>query len=220
MSANHLTPEAQRENAAALASAMGLSLADAAEALDLDIAITVDPADDTAQQIGREIAQLLCRTVRRISTAQSEETVAAELVIGSAVRRTSGINIYLSVLDGRAIISQSAHSTEACTPIPAILGLLIACYASAATLYRGLGGAFSFELPEPFVLHFDQLGIDWGSVQSPIDIGHTYIAGAGAISNGFLWAARHLDLGGQLDIADDDHVSSWQSQSPDLVQHR
>ena len=207
MSANHLTPEAQRENAAALASAMGLSLADAAEALDLDIAITVDPADDTAQQIGREIAQLLCRTVRRISTAQSEETVAAELVIGSAVRRTSGINIYLSVLDGRAIISQSAHSTEACTPIPAILGLLIACYASAATLYRGLGGAFSFELPEPFVLHFDQLGIDWGSVQSPIDIGHTYIAGAGAISNGFLWAARHLDLGGQLDIADDDHVS-------------
>lgn len=208
MSPNRLTPEAQRENAAALASALGLSLADAAEALDLDIAITVDPADDTAQQIAWEISELLGRTVRRISTAQLEGSVAAELVVGSAVPRTSGIKIYLGVRDDHAIISQSAHTTEACIPIPAILGLLIACYASAATLYHALGGILPFGLPEPFVLRFDQLGIDWASVPGPIDLSRTYIAGAGAIGNGFLWAARHLDLRGQLDIADDDHVSS------------
>jgi hypothetical protein len=34
------------------------------------------------------------------------------------------------------------------------------------------------------------------------------MAGAGAIGNGFLWAARHLDIRGQLDIVDDDRVSS------------
>ena len=208
MSANYLTPEARQENAAALASAMGLSLADAAEALDLEIAITVDPADSTAQQIAEEVSELLSRTVRRISTAQLEGDVAAELIIGSAVPRTSGINIFLAVSNDHVIIGQSAHPTEACTPIPTILGLLIACYASAVTLNRALDGALSFEQPEPFLLPFDQLGIDWTSVSKPIDLGRTYIAGAGAIGNGFLWAARHLDLRGQLDIADDDFVSS------------
>ena len=208
MSANYLTPEARRENAATLASLIGFSLADAAEALDLHVAITIDPADDTAQEIAREITELLRRTVRRISTTQLEGSVAAELVIGSAVPRTSGITIYLGVLDDHVIISQSDHPRQECSPIPGILGLLIACYACAATLYRAVGGALSFQLPEPFVLRFDQFGIDWVSVSRPIDIGRTYIAGAGAVGNGFLWAARHLDLRGQLDIADDDHVSS------------
>ena len=208
MSTNHLTPEAQRENAASLAAATDLSVAAAADALDLDIAITVDPADDTAQQIAWELSELLRRTVRRIFTANLEGIVAAEIVIGSAVPRTSGIKIYLGVRDDHVIISQSTHTTQACRPIPAILGLLIACYASAVTLYHSLAGILPFGLPEPFVLRFDQLGIDWASVAGPIDLGHTYIAGAGAIGNGFLWASRHLDLRGQLDIADDDHVCS------------
>jgi hypothetical protein len=34
------------------------------------------------------------------------------------------------------------------------------------------------------------------------------MAGAGAIGNGFLWAARHVDIRGTLHIADDDRVSS------------
>ena len=43
---------------------------------------------------------------------------------------------------------------------------------------------------------------------APIDLEHTFIAGAGAIGNGFLWAARHLNFRGQLSIADDDAVSA------------
>ena len=167
MSANYLTPEAQRENAAALAAALGLSLADAAEALNLEIAITVDPNDATAQQIAWEISELLRRTVRRISTAQLEGRAAAELIIGSAVPRISGINIYLGVCDDHASISRTAHPIEACVPIPAILGLLIACYASAATLYGALDNSLPFELPDPFVLRFDQFGVDWASVLRP-----------------------------------------------------
>jgi hypothetical protein len=34
------------------------------------------------------------------------------------------------------------------------------------------------------------------------------LAGAGAIGNGLLWVARHLDIRGRLEIADDDHVES------------
>ena len=90
MSANYLTPEARMENATTLASAVGLSLAEATEALDLEIAITVDSTDSIAQRIAGEVSELLTRTVRRVSTVELEGSVSAELVIGSAVPRTSG----------------------------------------------------------------------------------------------------------------------------------
>lgn len=208
MSANYLTPEAKRENAATLASALGLSLADAAEALDLEIAITVDSTDSIAQRIAGEVSELLTRTVRRVSTLELEGSVSAELVIGSAVPRTSGGHIFLHVTNDCAIIGRNVHAPEACAHIPAILGLTIACYASAVVLNRALDNALPFNPPEPLVLSFNQLGIDWSSVLKPIDLGQIYLAGAGAIGNGFLWAARHLNLCGQLDIVDDDCVSS------------
>ena len=208
MSANYLTPEAQRENATILASAIGLSFTKAAEALNLEIAITVDSTDSIAQRIAGEVSDLLTRTVRRVSTVELEGSVSAELVIGSAVPRTSGGHIFLHVTNDCAIIGRNAHVSEACAHIPAILGLTIACYACAVVLNRALDNALPFNPPEPLVLSFNQLGIDWSSVLKPIDMGQTYLAGAGAIGNGFLWAARHLNLCGQLDIVDDDCVSS------------
>ena len=208
MSDDFLTPEAQRENATALATALGLSVSDAAEALDLRIVITVEPMDDTAARIGYETAHLLRRTVRQVSQVALHENVAAELIIGSATPTTDAKHLYLNVLPDHAVISQNTHGAKICAPTLPILTLLISCYASAATLYQALNRALPFAPPDPFILEFSQLGIDWKSVMAPIDLEHTYIAGAGAIGNGFLWAARHLNFRGQLSIADDDTVSS------------
>ena len=208
MAANCLTPEAQRENAMALASALGVSHGEAAEALDLGILITSNPEDLTGHQISKEIVELLSRTVHRTLTQQSGEDVAAEIIIGSATSRTVGRTIYLDVLDDRMVISQSARHGRTCTPIPGILRLLVACYASAVALNCALENALPGVQRDPFVLQYDQLGIDWASVSKPIELGRTFLAGAGAIGNGFLWAARHLDFRGQLDIVDDDEVSS------------
>lgn len=92
--------------------------------------------------------------------------------------------------------------------MPAILCLLTACYASAAALYYALDSRLPSGLADPLVVDFSELGIDLPSLERPIDIGHAYLAGAGAIGNGLLWAARHLDIGGRLEIVDDDSVSS------------
>ena len=208
MSDHFLTPEAQRENAAALATALGLSVSEASVALDLHIAITVEPADATAAQIGYEISQLLRRTVRQVTLGAPHENVAAELIVGSATPRTNAKQLYLSVLPDHAKISQNRQNVEICAPTLPILVLLISCYASAATLSRALDRTLPFAPPDPFILDFRQMGIDWNSVMAPIDLEHTYVAGAGAIGNGFLWAARHLNFRGQLSVADDDVVSS------------
>ena len=208
MSDDFMNPEARRENATALAAALGLSVSDASEALDLKIAITVEHSNETARRIGDETYELLRRTVRKVVEDACLENVAAELIIGSATPRTNAGRVFLRVLPDRATISRERQGTEACASTPPILALLISCYASAVTLSRALNCALPFAPPDPFILDFRQVGIDWSVVSEPIELEHTYVAGAGAIGNGFLWAARHLNFRGRLSIADDDTVSS------------
>jgi hypothetical protein len=208
LSADRLTPEAKRENARALAAALGIHVDEAAHALDMCILITADPEDATAQQIANEAALLLARTVQRVSMAEVPESVSAELVIGAQPSRTVGTRVYVQVFDDRAIVSRFLDKTEYCSALPRILGVLIACYASAATLYHALGGGLPSGLSEPLALEFGQLGVDFTSITQPIELGPACLAGAGAIGNGLLWAARHLDLRGQLYVVDDDRVAS------------
>jgi len=207
MAADYLTPEARRENAAALAGALGINIGDAAKALNLAIVVTADPADIVAQRIATEVVSLLSRTVQSVSAEERLENVAAELVVGSATARTDGTKIYVNVCGDRAVIGCGVQGAQACADTPAIFCLLVACYASAATLHYAIGGTLPFGLPDPLSVEFDQFGIDSASIMQPLELGRAYLAGAGAIGNGFLWAARHLDIRGQLDIVDDDSVA-------------
>lgn len=208
MSADSLTPEAKRENATALAAALGTSLSEAATALDLCILVTADPADAVAQHVAREASLLLARTVRCSSVLQEHGVVAAELIVGSRRSRTNGPRVYVDVRSDCAVIGQDVKSVTPCAEVPKILGLLVACYASAAVLHHALHGALTLGLPEPLKVEYAQLGVRLSALTQPVALGRAYLAGAGAIGNGLLWAARYLDIRGQLDIVDDDRVSS------------
>lgn len=207
MPADHLTPEAAHENATALAMALGIHLEDAAQALNLTILITADSEDTVAASIAREVASLLSRTVQHVSMADVPEPVTAELVIGARAPRTTGSRIYARVSSKRAVIGREDQDSTTCEPVPAILRTLIACYASAATLHHALGAAAPFGVSDPLIIEFSELGVDLASLAQPIDLGRAYLAGAGAIGNGLLWAGRHLDLRGELHVVDDDHVA-------------
>jgi hypothetical protein len=208
VAADLLTPEARTENATTLAAALGLPVDSAAKVLELDVLVTVDSADPIACLIGGEVCGMLSRTVRRASQTRMSNSIACELVIGAADARTSGTRVYLDVATSAAIASRTRTSTAACAAIPGIYGLLTACYASAATLYHATGGVLPFELPEPLVISFPEFGIDPAALGTAVDLGHAYLAGAGAIGNGLLWAARYLNLHGRLEIVDDDCVTS------------
>lgn len=208
MLAHPLTADARRENAAALAAALGLDLDAAADALDLAVTITLNPADPIAQELGADITELLGRTVREVSAQEIPGAPAAELIIGTAAARTQSRKIYLSVERESATLSRKPGALRVCQPIQGLLRAIVACYTCAATLDCALDADLPFGLPDPLVLPFDALGVDLAALAGPVDLGHTYLAGAGAIGNGLLWAARHLDLRGRLEIADDDVVSS------------
>lgn len=207
MAPDHLTPQARRENAASLAAALGIGLKEAAQALDVRILVTADSSDTVAEQIADEVTALLSRTVESV-TRTAEGHQAVELVIGAAAARSSGTTLQVDIRDDRAAIGRALPRPTSAASTPPILGLLVACYASAAALYHALPRQFPFELPDPLVVDFGQLGVDIAALSRPVELDHAYLAGAGAIGNGLLWAARYLDVRGQLDIVDDDQVNS------------
>jgi hypothetical protein len=205
---DYLTPEAHRENATTLAAALGLTLDSASKALELHVTVTADPSDSVADFVAAQVCALLCRTVRQVSRTLTGPTTDCELIIGAADFRTSASKVFVGVKDDRAIIGQDRQAQPKSDPIPQIFGLLAACYACAATIYRATGSRLPFAPTDPFVLRFAELGIDRSELSKPIELNHTYMAGAGAIGNGLLWAAQYLDVRGQLDIVDDDYVSA------------
>lgn len=209
MPATALTAGAQRQNSATLAAALGLTEARAAQLLDLTVLVTADPADATASAVATDIAELLGRTVREVTQELSANAVSAELVIGAAAARTTGKRVFLQVKSLGARLTQEEPSTkQQCSQVHRLLCAFIACYTCAALLSRAIEFELPFGLPSELDLPFGALGLDLDRLREPIELGHAYLAGAGAIGNGLLWAGRHLDLHGRLEIADDDHVDS------------
>jgi hypothetical protein len=207
MSSDLLTPEARVENAAMLGMALGLGLQAAAEALDFDVAVTADPSDPTAVELGKELISLLSRTVRKAMLGEAYDTAAIEVVIGNAELGSNLPKLFVSIKPDEAVIAANVVP-ERCAEIPHIFCLLVACYTSASVMQSVLQERLPFHVPSPLRISFDEMGIDTRAFKEPVNIGRSYLAGAGAIGNGFLWAARHLNVHGQLDIADDDFVSS------------
>jgi len=205
---NYLTAEARRENALTLAAALGISVDSASEALDVDILVSADATDKAAVDIAEHVVALLRRTVRHAGLTGDHDKAHAELVIGSARPRTNGQRVYLYVDEIAASITGHPRAPLPCALIPPLYRLLTACYAAAALVYRATGGALPLTLNDPLVASFDEVGIKLDALSEPIELGRAYLAGAGAIGNGFLWAARYLDLRGELKIVDDDRVAS------------
>lgn len=204
-----LTIGAQRQNAATLAAALGLAESHAAELLDLTILVTADPTDPTALALASDVVELLGRTVREVTQEMLANSVSAELVIGAASGRADAKHVFLQIgAYGATMSKDRPASALTCAPTHRLLCAWIACYACAVLLDRAIDADLPFNLPSPFRLPFAALGLDLEALDQPVDIGHAYLAGAGAIGNGLLWAGRHLDLRGRLEIADDDEVDS------------
>lgn len=209
MSAHPLTAGAQRQNAATLAAALGLTEARATQLLDLTVLITADPLDSTALALASDVVELLSRTVREVTREVPVSAVSAELVIGAASPRIETRHVFAQIDAHGATLTQGLLSTGlSCSPTHRLLCAWIACYTCAVLLDRAIDADLPFNVPKPFRLSFSELGLDLEILDQPVDVGRAYLAGAGAIGNGLLWAGRHLDLRGQLEIADDDHVDS------------
>ncbi len=207
-----LTQEARSENARTLARAAGLSVDEAERTLDRNVLVTAPASDATAVALAQDVIELLARSVTQVSMTSEGFVPDLEVVVGATTPRSTAPRRF-AVLDRAGLTIDGAKLPAALdVPVSRPYVALAACYIAAA--------AFRALLPEtvpqsgpvplrlPFRLSFAVVGLDDAQLATPFDVGTAYLAGAGAIGNGFLWALRHLPVSGELVIADDDVVAS------------
>ena len=198
------------ENARTLAALLNVAVEEAAQLLDIAIAVTADPTDEAAMVIGWHLERLLGRTIARVHMNRNAPTdaIAGEVVIGAATpTRPDALRVHVT-----PEIIQIAASAPA-TPVPAdthgVLLLVAACYATGAILKAVFGERLQvpaamngLSIPVCAIIGNDPV---W--LTTDFQFANTYLAGAGAIGNGFLYALSLLKPAGSLVIADPDVVS-------------
>ncbi len=212
MSSIAVIPKVRYENARALASALGImQIEQAATHLNKSIIITVPINDNFAKALADDVLKLLSRTIEHIGL-ESITNPDLEIVIGSvAARFPNGKILEIAVSESKAIIGTQSPTTKVLCSIHPMLRRLVACYVCAASMKRIIP-ELVFPLPDPLILDFNCLGINLSALNSDIELGKTYLAGAGAIGNALLWAMQDLKVSGELNVVDFDHVDEGNLQ--------
>ena len=206
MAARKLTPEAIVENQRALMLAAGIAPEEAAQRLGSTVLLTVAPNDAVAAALAAEIEMLLERTLTVSRTVKPEQGCSVELVVGPAARRTDAPCVGIASDEKGCTIGPDIARGKLVSVHP-LIDLIVACYACGAALHLAVCRDMPNPPPDELRIDYEALGIQPGLLTGPFDIGTAYMAGAGAIGNGFLWAARHVDIRGILNVVDDDIVS-------------
>lgn len=208
MSTFPLNSDAIRENSHSLAAALGIDLDEAEEILGADVLVTADSSENAAVFLADQISQLLIRTVRSAGTEAAPTGVSAEIVIGGASPRSEAPKIWVGGDAQTAFIGRQGQVSARIEAMHAALLLVVACYAVSVAMRVLFGDRFSLPTADPLVFDLQSLGLSSTVLEKQIDLDRTYLAGAGAIGNGYLWGLRWFNVRGQLDIVDFDIVKS------------
>src|SRR5687767_4076138 len=99
------------ENARTLAAAIGYSSQEAAELLDVTVALTYRENDLISGKLAGFLMQLLIRTVSNVIHHPDISTrCAVEIVIGDAPPRTEAPSLWISILSDKIVISDTRFS--------------------------------------------------------------------------------------------------------------
>jgi hypothetical protein len=209
-----MNPVAQRENARTLAAALGLSESDAVELLNTSIAVTFEPGDPLATEFAGQIHKMLSRTIKHVAMNPGREFggLAVELVVGESHARFNIPCVFVGIGSERILIGQNRISLPRGRVHRAGV-LLGACYAVGTALKRALKDLLPFPTPEVLQVDLGEiLGTDLELLYRPVFFDEAYLAGAGAVGNGFVQGLGCFDAIGKLFFADDDIVTDGSLQ--------
>lgn len=201
---------AVHENARTLAAAIGIGEDQAEQMLEVDVVVTATTDDPVTNCLAENICVLLSRTVRSVTrTPQLQTSPAVEVVIDEAAPVTAAPVVWAGITERRFTIGTERVGSSRTAEIHPALSLLSACYAAGAAMRVVVGDPFPLPFSDPLVVDFDHLfGSDRPWLYEPVKLEEAYLAGAGAVGNGFLFALRHFQVRGSLHVADPDSVSN------------
>lgn len=201
-----MNQHALAENIKTLMAISGLDHASAVASLEVVVTISAPSNDATALRFAELLKQLLSRTVTTVLVNPSSSTPRVEVIINSNKPVTAGIPLWVSLSNDNIVINGTVPETQNDgNGHPAFL-LLGACYAAARVLKAVAGDQLPISYADPLSVNIkDLFGADF-NFETSINLGTAYLAGAGAIGNGFLLALSLLNVEGELHIADPDVV--------------
>lgn len=198
---------AARENARTLAAAAGIGEHEAASLLDAAVLITSPEDAPPSLTLSGYLKELLTRTVKTVETsAERLRSPAVEVVVGGASPTTSGKTVGIDILPERIVVGSPSGVPAKASYVHPVFLLLGACYAAAAAVKAVVGDLLPVPHADPLVIEFDEVIDPVVPLGGAFELGTAYLAGAGAIGNGFLYALRLFDVSGELHIADPDAV--------------
>jgi hypothetical protein len=199
---------AHEENAKTLASILGIDDEDAGGLLAVGILVRA-ASDQHGPCIRKHIVELLKRTVAHAGD-RIGGIVAAEIAIGSLPPVTGGPVVYIGVTRSEIVIScETVPRHDPHADVPEIVLLLAACYAAAMATRLAVGKTLSLAHQDTIRLPVDALlHREHGTAQPRPQIGRAYLAGAGAVGNGFVWALGTLQPVGELCVVDPKKVAA------------
>ena len=213
MVGHSLNPESRRENIRALAVAAGLSEEEASDRLEVTVLVTHDPNDPVAVAFVAELVPILSRTLDVVChSTEAISRIATELVVGNAPSRSASTKVFVNLTADRLVIQRTPAICKGSALPHRLMVLIAACYVSGAVINAAVGDGCPNPPPTEFEIPFGAFLPSQTHLDAPVALGEAYLAGAGAIGNGLLWAARHVHLVGTLNIVDDDVVSSGNLQ--------
>jgi hypothetical protein len=200
-----MNSKAVTENARTLAAALGINEGRAAALLDITILVTANPKELAGTWLAQFLEALLSRTVASVlAKPQPDVRHAVEVVVGGAKPVGVGPILRVEISSEQIVIGTERASECGTADVHPVLLLLGACYAAACTIKLAIGEALPMQVSTPLVIKFaDVLGKGFDPYDR-FEIGTAYLAGAGAVGNGFLFALKLFDVGGELNVADAD----------------
>ena len=204
-----MTLSAHDENKLTLTNVLRLGEEQAEKLLSNTILLTFDQNDQIVMRLAHHLQVILSRIFSNITT-QDTKDASAEIVLGNATERSQALHVFVCFGDGSDVILSENRSkdTSSNVDLHEAFQILTACYASAFVMRRLIGpGNYLLPFPTEVRIDFGALFRGCDFVRNPIDIGKTYLAGAGAIGNAFLYTLQTFDVEGTLFVCDPDSVS-------------
>jgi molybdopterin/thiamine biosynthesis adenylyltransferase len=186
-----------QENERMLARMLGIGEDDAAVRLAQTFAITAWPGEAT-----HFAAELAAQLERTITLAPPQGRCDLEIAIHTAPSRDAAKRLFIDISADRVAVSRQPSPTADAADLHGVQRMIAASYAASVALAELVDGIEHASAADPFIVRFDALGASREVLSVPIRLDDTVLAGAGAVGNGFLRAARHLDISGRLSIAD------------------
>lgn len=188
-----------QENSRMLARILGIGEDEAVARLSQSFCVTAG-AGEAALFADELVAQL----ERTVTHTPQPDRCDLEIVVHAEPRQSTGTRLYITIEADRVSVSRQPPHSAAGAPadLHGVQRMIAGCYTASVALSTLVEGIEQASSADPFVMRFEALGATRDVLATPVRLHDTVLAGAGAVGNGFLRAARHLAISGELTIAD------------------